>query len=143
MSPQSVEHAAAIMRLTRVLVRAVGERAWVRVQLPFAASDTEEPEPDLAVVPVGSAELEQPTSALLLVEVSAESLRKDERIKGPLYARAGVPEYWIVNVADRSVERFTDPVSGVYNTCETFRPGDVLRAAAIPGVEIPVAVIFG
>jgi Uma2 family endonuclease len=143
MSPHSFEHATAIMRLTHLLVGAVGERAWVRVQLSFAASDVGEPEPDLAVVPIGSAEHAPPASAFLLVEVSKESLRKDRRIKGRVYAGAGVPEYWIVNVIDRSVERLTGPVDGVYTMVETFRPGDVLSAGAIARVEIPVADIFG
>jgi Uma2 family endonuclease len=142
-SPHSVEHATAIMRLTRLLVAAVGERAWVRVQLSFAASDIGEPEPDLAVVPLGSTENAHPSSALLLVEVSAESLRKDRRIKASVYARSGVPEYWVVNVLARSVERFTAPVDGTYTRLDTFQAGDVLRPAGIAGVEIPVAAIFG
>src|SRR5580704_11900392 len=88
----------SVTRLNKLLVRALGDRAEVRVQAPFGASDVSEPEPDLAVVPPGSYLDEHPSRAHLLIEVADSSLQDDRRIKGPLYAAAGVPEYWIVDL---------------------------------------------
>jgi Uma2 family endonuclease len=142
MSPQSTRHAAAVMKLTKLLVRAAGDRAEVRVQLSFAASDESLPEPDVAVVPPGSYRNAHPDRAFLLVEVSAESLRKDRTLKAELYARSGVPEYWIVNVADACVERFTAPSNGIYAGFAIVRPGETLRLERFGDAEIPVASIF-
>jgi Uma2 family endonuclease len=142
MSPHGTEHATAIMRLTRLLVAAVGDRAWVRVQLSFAASDVSEPEPDFAIVPLGNYRSGHPDSALLLVEVSAESLRKDRTVKAAVYAAAGVPEYWIVNVAEECVERYTEPRDGAYVRSEVVRKGETLHMAALADVEIGVSEIF-
>jgi len=142
MSPRGPSHASAIAQLSKVLYREVGERAEVRVQLSFAASDFSEPEPDLAVVPTGSYRDAHPEAAHLLVEVSSSSLRKDRAIKAPLYAAAGVPEYWIVDVGGQLVERYTVRVNGVYTNVTTIRPGESLRLVALPDVEVPVADIF-
>ena len=99
MSPQGKPHAFSVTRLNRLLVRALGDRAEVRVQAPFGASAESEPEPDIAVVLPGDYLDEHPRRALLLIEVAESSLQDDRRIKGPMYAAAGVPEYWIVDLA--------------------------------------------
>jgi Uma2 family endonuclease len=142
MSPHGPPHASAISRLSKLLFRSVGDRAEVRVQLSFAASDLSEPEPDFAIVPSGSYRHAHPEVALLLVEVSTSSLRKDRKLKASIYARANVPEYWIVNVADECVERYTAPRSGEYSQVSIVRPGEALRMESLDGVEIPVAEIF-
>jgi Uma2 family endonuclease len=142
MSPHGPPHAAAITRLTKLLVIGVGDRAEVRAQLSFAASDISEPEPDFAVVPKGAYREAHPATALLLVEVSATSLNKDRKLKASIYARAGVPEYWIVNVAETCVERHTVPRDGSYAKIEVVRPGESIRLELLDAVEIPVAEIF-
>jgi Uma2 family endonuclease len=109
MSPQGEPHVFSVTRLNKLLVRALGDRAEVRVQAPFGASDVSEPEPDLAVVPPGDYLHDHPSLAFLLIEVADSSLQDDRRIKGPLYAAARVPEYWIVDVAAGVVEVHRDP----------------------------------
>lgn len=86
--------------LTHRLVLALDTRARVRVQLPFAASDISEPEPDLAVVPPGDPRLAHPEHASLVVEVADSSLSKDRRVKTRIYATAGVPEDVEIAVSD-------------------------------------------
>jgi tRNA(fMet)-specific endonuclease VapC len=76
-SPQGTRHAYSIQRLGRLLVQALGDRAQVRVQLPFAASDLSEPEPDVAVVPSADYLDDHPKQALLLVEVAESSVQDD------------------------------------------------------------------
>ena len=69
----------------------------MRVQLPFAASDDSEPEPDLVLVPPRRYADRHPRQAYLLIEVADSSLDHDRETKAPLYASSGVPEYWIVD----------------------------------------------
>jgi Uma2 family endonuclease len=138
MSPQGVRHAFSITRLTMVLARALGDRANVRVQLPFAASDDSEPEPDLAVVPAAEYLDEHPKQAFLIIEVSESSVDEDRRLKAPLYAGANVPEYWIVDLCGGVVEVHAEPIGGVYKTVKR-RARDA--RLAVPGfADVVVAV---
>jgi Uma2 family endonuclease len=109
MSPQGQPHVFSVTRLNKLLVRALGDRAEVRVQAPFGASDVSEPEPDIAIVANGDYLDEHPRRAHLLIEVSDSSLQDDRRLKGPLYAAAGVPEYWIVDLVAGAVEVHREP----------------------------------
>jgi Uma2 family endonuclease len=110
MSPQSSPHYRAICKVVDALEEAFGEGFWVRGQGPLALDDDTEPEPDVSVVE-GSYEDydEHPTRALLVVEVSLTSLVLDRGTKAELYARAGIPEYWVINIGERQVEVFRDP----------------------------------
>jgi Uma2 family endonuclease len=141
MSPQSTWHADAIMQLTELLMRAVQGRARVRVQLPFAASEVSLPEPDVALVPPGDYRSAHPQTAHLIVEVALESLRKDRTLKAELYARARVPEYWVVNLVDRCIEVRTLPVDGAYTKLDTFTPGASVRLGALDA-EIRVSDVL-
>ena len=142
MTPQGIGHAAAIERLTHLLVLALAPRARVRVQLPYAASDISEPEPDLAVVPPGQPEDSHPDRALLLIEVADSSLAKDRRVKTRIYAAAGVPEYWVVDVAGRTIEVRSDPGEDAYRRIRVARAGETIRLQAFPDVEIAVSDIL-
>src|SRR5262249_24671840 len=111
-SPQGPLHANEVDRVFRCLDRLFGTGYWVRAQLPVDLGQTTEPEPDVSVVPGSSASDVQahPTTAALIVEVSDSTLSYDRGRKGSLYARAGVADYWIVNLVDRQVEVYRDPV---------------------------------
>src|SRR5205814_728256 len=94
------------------LLRAFGSDWRVRVQLPVALDVESEPEPDLSVVagdPRGRA-VALPTDPVLIVEVADSSLAFDREYKSSLYARAGVADYWIVNLVVGQLEVFRDPV---------------------------------
>jgi Uma2 family endonuclease len=143
MSPNHPEHAGPIMRLTKLLVRAVGDRADVRVQLPYSASDESEPEPDIAVVPLGPWDHEHPARAHLVIEVAVSSVTKDRELKAPLYAASGVTEYWIVNVAEQCVEVFRDP-DGTRFSNETRHGREAsLTIVALSGVVVRVGDVIG
>jgi Uma2 family endonuclease len=142
MSPQDTRHAALTERLDLELKRAAAATMSVRVQLPFAASDDSLPEPDIAVVPRMDYDEAHPDRAHLIVEVANSSLRKDRAIKGEVYARAGVPEYWIANVVERQIEVHTEPTADSYFKIVIFRPGDVIRSAALVGAEIAVSDVI-
>ncbi len=113
MTPQGSVQATAV-RLTEDILRVVfGPGHDVRVQMPLALDPSSEPEPDVAVVLGSPRDYRDahPTSALLVVEVADTTLLYDREQKASLYARAGVADYWIVNLLDRGVEVYRDPKS--------------------------------
>lgn len=144
MTPQSGPHAFVIEVLNTLLVRGIGPDLRVRVQLPLTVSDRSEPEPDLAVVPARSSASDHPTTALLVVEVARGSLKRDRAIKVPLYARANVGEYWIVDVDAAQVEIFRDPdpKAGRYRSSHTVGREDQLEATTLPGLSVSVGALF-
>lgn len=146
MTPHSPAHAHCIRWLTSFLARTLGEEYAVGVQLPLTLGQRSEPEPDLAVVKATAASRDRhPETAVLVVEVARESLRQDRKVKGALYARSGVPEYWIVNLQDRVVEVFSDPdaATGAYRRTRTVPSGQTLASEALPQVSFPVAELLG
>jgi Uma2 family endonuclease len=146
MTPQGASHAVVIQRLTMAFVRAVGDELAVRPQLPLTLQDDSEPEPDLALVRASDTPLEgpHPRSALLVVEVAADSLRLDRESKAALYARAGIPEYWIVNLAESVVEVHLEPdaPTGVYRSKTVVASSETLLARSVPGLSVDLARLF-
>jgi Uma2 family endonuclease len=142
MSPRGTRHDGALERLNRLFVLALADRAAVRPQLAYAASDISEPEPDLAVVPRGDHDREHPSQAFLLIEVADSSLAKDRRIKTRIYAAAAVPEYWVVDVNAGTIEVRTQPTGDGYGQLRTARPGETIRLQAFPDVEIAVSDVL-
>jgi Uma2 family endonuclease len=132
--------------LNRLLTRALPDEYEVGVQLPLTLGRRSEPEPDLAVVRAGAGSRDRhPETAVLVIEVARESLRQDRRVKGALYARFGVPEYWIVNLEDRVIEVFSDPdaTNGAYRRTRIVGGGDTLASETLPQVSFPVAELLG
>lgn len=142
MSPQGTRHAGAVRRLTHLLIKALGDRAYVRIQLPFAASDVSEPEPDVAVVPPGDEDAAHPSSAFLIIEVADSSLKRDQLVKTRIYAGTAVPEYWVVDVANDTIEIRTTPRDRAYGAVRVARPGETIRLQAFPDVEIAVSDVL-
>ena len=142
MAPQSPGHAVAGDLVADAIRRAVGERAAVRVQRPFIAGRRSVPEPDVAVVPghVHDYAKSHPTSALLIVEVAEWSLPQDRLTKAAIYAGAGVPEYWIVNLRDDQVEVLGTPDrrGRLYRDRRIARRRERLEIASLPGARIAV-----
>jgi Uma2 family endonuclease len=141
MPPIGPPHADTVGILTRIFVRGVGDRALVRIQLPFAASDDSEPQPDAALVPPGRYRDRHPDRALLLVEVAETSLAHDRETKAPLYAASGVPEYWIVDVKACEVHVYDEPSGGRYGRVRRFASG-AIAPAAFSDVTVSVEELF-
>lgn len=96
--------------------------------------------PDVLICPKLPSIMQHPSTALLVIEVANTSLRKDHKIKQPLYGGCRVDEYWIVNLtrAERTIEVYTEPGLVGYERLDVLGPGQVLRPTRLPGVEIPV-----
>jgi len=103
----------------------------VRVQSAFAASGDSQPDPDVAVVPHADYRSAHPDRAFLIVEIAHSSLQRD-REKALIYARSGVPEYWIVNLVDKVVERFRDPSATGYQAEDIVNATGTLVIEAFP-----------
>jgi Uma2 family endonuclease len=140
MSPQSVRHSRVTGWFARELVLALGRDWCVLSHSPYAAGEDSEPEPDISVSREGDPVADHPSNAVLIIEVSYSSILIDRRIKAPIYAEAGVPEYWIVNVTDDelSVEVHTGPTPDGYRHVKVLHENDVLRPTLLPGVELAV-----
>jgi Uma2 family endonuclease len=142
MSPQGPLHASAVRFLAEQLIRGLPGDVQTRVQSPLALSHDSEPEPDIAVVPAGDYRQSHPSQALLVVEVSDTSLDKDRGVKTALYAIAGIPEFWLVNLLDRVVEVHRQPSAGRYSVIERAGPGLAIAPAAFPSLGLAVQDIF-
>ena len=133
-------------RVYELLRTAIGNRAVIRVQLPLVLGKYSAPEPDVAIVPgpVSAYETVHPTNALLVVEVADSSLPKDRLSKSRIYAAAGVPEYWLVNLRGRHVEVFRRPnrEARVYVECSTAKRGTQLSLVVFPDIFIEVRALF-
>jgi hypothetical protein len=147
MTPIGSSHAACVDRLNVRLQRSCGERAIVRVQGPIRLNAYSEPQPDLSLLKpradfYGSAH-PGPNDVLLVIEVADASLRFDRDVKMPLYARAGVAEYWLIDVVNDTVEVFGQPSPGGYLASEVASRGDRLPTRALSGIDLMVTDILG
>jgi Uma2 family endonuclease len=109
--PQGAQHYTAIRRTTKALQTAFGPGWEVRAEGPIGLDDDSEPEPDIAVVP-GTPEdysRSHPSRPVLTVEIAESSLASDRQRKGSLYARAGLADYWVLNLVDRVLEVYREP----------------------------------
>lgn len=147
MSPQSEPHAACILLILDILRSIFAHGYTVRVQMPLDLGEYTELEPDLAVV-LGSPRDygDHPPTALLAVEVSLSSLAYDRHRKAGHYARAGIPEFWIVDLARRRVIVLRDPAADAnaptgfaYRSEQVFDEGDSFAPLAAPQAQIAVA----
>jgi Uma2 family endonuclease len=144
MSPQSADHGSGAYSSHEALRSVFSTGYAVRSQLPLALGFDSEPEPDVAVV-LGNGRAfrkTHPTTALLIVEVADSSLMKDRNLKASLYARAGIPEYWILNLVDWCLEVYREPKQGVYTSRTILREEDSVSPLSKPEVSIPVADLF-
>ncbi len=139
MSPQGPEHAHVVEDLTERLTNAC-RPLRVRVQLPLAAGEDSEPEPDFAIVERGRRDM-HPSSALLVIEVADSSLARD-RAKAGIYARAGVAEYWIINLVDRAIHVHRRPRPEGYDEVRTVTSGTV-TSTAVPTAIVSLDLVFG
>jgi len=145
--PQNSPHARAISLGLETIQRAFALGWHVRVQLPIALDDESEPEPDLAVISGGPRDYtDHPSRPSLVVQVADSSLALDREHKGSLYARARLPEYWIVNLVDRVLEVYREPAPDAaalfgwtYRVALTLGPDKYVTPLAVPSARILVA----
>ena len=135
-------HSGRVNKLNRVFTSKLGESAIVCIQNPMFVDKMSEPRPDVVIckpLPELFGPFEpEPSDVLLLIEISDTSLRYDTKIKSRLYAEAGIPEYWILNIPDDVLEVRTDASDGEYRRIENFKRGQSITARMLPGVVFTI-----
>lgn len=130
MTPIGPSHAYRVLSLHEQFVLALGAQAVVLSQSPVHLSEYSEPEPDLALLKPPKARyqerLAEAGDVLLLVEVSDATLAFDRDKKLPLYARAGIPEVWLVNLQENQLEAYRRPRNGRYSELKTYAEGEAI-----------------
>ncbi len=147
MAPIGIPHANVVSFLLNWFARRLPETFHVRAQDPIRIPPSAEPEPDLAIVhgPIGtySAAHPGPAEVLLLIEVADTSLSHDRDVKGPLYAGAGIPDYWLFDLAGEQILVHREPKRGRYTKIDAVRRGDTLAPLAFPDLVVPLDELLG
>lgn len=139
MSPMGNPHALGVILLTHELPKMVGDNHTVLVQGPLSLDEYSQPMPDCVVLRGAPREFKGsiPNDAVLVIEVADSSLNFDRTTKARLYAAANVPEYWIINVAEKQIEVLRDPTPDAgYATKSIAKAGDQLKLIAAPEIVI-------
>ncbi len=140
MSPISPKHASTVKRLANLLRAMLGEAYLLSVQDPVRIAEHSEPEPDLAILRQRDDYYAEshpgPEDILLIIEIADSSLEKDRTLKLPLYAEAGIPELWIVNLPDQQLERYWAPSVHGYARRHTLRSGETLEHELLGRLEL-------
>lgn len=142
MNPIGSRHAACVRRLTEILERQAGDHVIVWVQNPVQINDYSEPLPDVALLKrrddFYSQANPQPADVLLIIEVADSSVEYDREIKIPLYARAAIPEMWLVNLPKDTIEIYTQPLGETYREIRLLKRGESLTAKTIPTLALMI-----
>jgi Uma2 family endonuclease len=148
MSPLGSLHATAVALVGRTLEGAFGSSCFARWQMPLNAGELSEPEPDIAIIQGDVREFRDahPKMAVLVVEAAEASLTYDRTQKGSLYAKMGIPDYWILNLPRRVLEVCRQPVRNAsspfeyaYAEFKVLTERDFVSPVLRPDVEIAVA----
>lgn len=148
MAPIGQDHISTVNHLNETLVLACQRRAIVSVQNPVRLDRYNEPEPDFAIFRrradfYRTGELAGPQDTLLLIEVANTSLRYDRTIKLQLYARAGIPEYWIIDLNAQRLDTYAQPSPEGYARTTQHGPTGHLALTQDPEIIVPLANLFG
>lgn len=147
MAPIGTDHAWAVRTLINLLAPAAAGKALLDAQNPPVLGGHSQPQPDLLLLrprPDGyRSALPRPEDVWLLIEVADSSLRFDREVKVPLYARHGIAEVWLFDLAQRCLEIHRDPqpAYGDYRTVER-RHGGTVVCQGLPGIEVDLGKVF-
>ncbi|MDT5062820.1 MAG: hypothetical protein QOH63_3279 [Acidobacteriota bacterium] len=147
MSPIGSPHAACVDFLTILLTEFARRRFIVRGQNPIRLNDFSEPQPDIALLRWRDDFYRHahptPADVLLVIEVADSTVESDRSYKMPLYAKAGIPEIWIVNLSAEKIELYSEPANGAYQFTREFKRGEDIEARSITDLRLTVASVLG
>ena len=146
-APIGSRHGGHVNRLNRLFSQRAGDQAIVSVQNPVRLGEHSEPKPDLTLLKPRpdfyASSHPGPEDVLLVVEVAETSAAYDLEVKLPLYARAGIPEVWLVDLAEERVEVYRQPSPQGYQEVQRVRRGQHLSSQAFPNLELAVDDVLG
>lgn len=144
-------HETCLRRLWKELPKLVGDRATLQSQAPVTLPPNSEPEPDFAILQNRSDDYlsahPAPTDVLLVVEVSDSSLDYDQVVKIPLYAKAGISNYWIFNLFNNHLECYSEPYQDSlgkfgYANKRIILPDQTISLPGLPDLSVDLSKIF-
>jgi len=146
MTPIGSGHAGLVKHLNKIFIQTVGDAVVVGVQDPVVLDDFSEPEPDLALLRFRedfyTKSHPRPEDVLLTVEVADTTLQYDREIKLPLYAHAGIPEVWLVDVAAKRVTVYSLPEEGSYTEQVNLDDLNRVEVLALDGFSFDLSGLF-
>lgn len=151
MTAKGTAHEVCTTRLLRELPKLVGDRATLRSQSPIVLPPDSEPEPDFTIVQNRADDYlsfhPEPADVLLAIEVSDSSLNYDQEVKLPLYAEAGIFDYWIFNLAENHLEIYSEPYQNFqgkfgYGTKRIILPNQALALPCFPDLLLDLSKVF-
>ena len=147
MSPVGPPHCGEVNRITQLFSLRLGQAVIVSVQNPVIIGSYTMPQPDLMLLKprpdfYGDSH-PGPDDVRLVVEVSNTSLAYDAQVKAPLYAEAGIGEYWQIDLENHTVIVRTDPVDGDYRISQTMHSGESVTASAFPEIAFAIDELLG
>jgi Uma2 family endonuclease len=146
-SPIGPRHAGCVDDITRLFIRLAGDAVVVRVRNPVVIERYNEPEPDVVVARARPDRYRRahptPADVLLIVEVADTTIRQDRGFKVPLYAAAGIPEVWIVDLPADRIEVYRLPNAGAYGERQTLGREATIAPLALPDAVIGTSEILG
>ena len=147
MAAKGSRHSSCVKRITDLFYRDARQSAVVSIQDPVRVGGRSELEPDVALLrprdDLYATAHPLPADTLLIVEVSDTTLDYDHGLKLALYARAGIQEVWVVNLADDMIEVYALPKSGRYQETREAQRGEAIEARGVPGLVVEVNDILG
>lgn len=147
MSPIGSRHAGCVLFLSRFLNRVVGDIAIVSTQNPIQLDDFTEPQPDIALLRLRDDFYREahptPQDVLLIIEVADTTVDYDRSVKLPIYAKAGIPEVWIVNLPADQVEIYADPNNETYKIAIEVKRGGQAQAQTISSLNVSMDMLLG
>jgi len=151
MTAKGTSHEVCITRLLRELPKLIGDRATLRCQSPLVLPIDSEPEPDFTIVQNRADDYlsshPKPADTLLVIEISDSSLSYDQDVKLPLYAEAGISDYWIFNLADNYLESYSEPYQNLpgkfgYRRKVISLPNESVNLPCFPDLTLNLSKVF-
>ena len=148
MSPIGPLHAGTVNRLTTLFSSRLGSRAIVGIQNPLQLRpEASEPQPDVALLrqrdDFYTRAHPEADDVYLVIEVADTSVEKDREVKFPIYASAGIPEAWLLNISEESLEVHRYPTPDGYQEVHILHRGDAIAPQAFPDLILTVADLLG
>ena len=146
MAAKGTRHTVATSRLLKNLLMLIEDLAIVRCQDPISLPNHSEPEPDIAIVRLRSDDYinshPAPADIILVIEVADSTIKFDRETKAPLYAAAGISEYWIVNLIDNRLEIYRQPEGSIYASIQIVTPPQSISLPQFPEIVVQINDFF-
>jgi Uma2 family endonuclease len=134
-------------KVESVLNRLFSGKMLAGVQDPIRLDDFSESEPDITFLrwrdDYYKTSHPTPADVLLVIEVADSTVESDRSYKMPLYAKAGIPETWLVNLPDETIEIYDEPAGGAYQLSKSFNRGEEIQAHSVADLRISVTDLLG